>query len=322
MQDLEACVFRVLNQSSETIGTGFLVPTSDGCVGVTCAHVAAQAGARPNTFLNLCFEGGLPVLAYVLADGWSPPEEDDCAFLRISSLPAGAIPARLCAVRDSTGHQALCRGYPAGIADRSEDTLLGLVRLESGFQRLRMQSHLLAPGFSGGPVLDLELDRVVGMVSFGTDKNHARAVQAIPCETLAGRFAALHLDAPAPSRGEAQGVINTGGGPVLMGNAQIGNYVQGDQAIHLGDHRSVIVQAPMINSSIVTGDRNQVIMLPGVGDMPSLAEFLRLLNEMRDLVHTQAQVGALDEESAAEALDDLERAAQQARSESPTAPSS
>ena len=170
-QALEASVMRILDADGNTTGAGFLVA---GRLAVTCAHVVEAAGSGPGQPVSVRFHrGGRPQAARVLAEGWSPCPRgqahsgDDAAFLELD-VPEGQ-PVTLGFAAQSSGHEFLALGYPEGgsVAERwGQGQVGGLVQVPGyTLPLLQIQGEEVDRGLSGGPVLDRENDRVVGMVT-------------------------------------------------------------------------------------------------------------------------------------------------------------
>ncbi|XCN72129.1 MAG: serine protease [Candidatus Electrothrix aestuarii] len=166
------------NHHKQIIGAGFLI---GGKEIATCAHVIRDAlrlhstpGDAPEGDIVLSFPSSEQdseiqkdeqyLLATAHADGWD--KQKDIAILQLQSeLSKGARPARLSDDKRLEGHSFRVYGFPGKTAkgvwaygtikDQREN---GQVQLESA------AGYAVQGGFSGGPVLDDELKKVVGMI--------------------------------------------------------------------------------------------------------------------------------------------------------------
>ncbi len=185
---IETYTIRIETLDGHPQGTGFiLTPT----LAVTCAHVVDACGAGPGDQVRLTFQAGnVQAEAEVLADGWH--EQADVTFLRLlSPLPATVTPAILGPSVDADSHTFRALGYP-DVGDFqgvwAEGKILGSTTDGQGKRALQLESQNIAPGMSGAPVIDVDTDRVVGMIRLtynadGTPKIRDAAV-AVPAETL------------------------------------------------------------------------------------------------------------------------------------------
>ncbi len=171
MQDLLACIIRVCNTAGETLGTGFVVTEN---LVVTCAHVVAACGSAPGGYVRVVFHANGQVReAEVLADFWSAPDADDIAVLHLfphnQLLPHGVVPVILGSTRACNGHPMRTMGFPElpGGYDVAwaEGQLRGVVSHPGKQSMLQMDARPILKGMSGAPVLDLDTQRVVGIVS-------------------------------------------------------------------------------------------------------------------------------------------------------------
>ncbi|MEW2417452.1 trypsin-like peptidase domain-containing protein [Streptomyces sp. NPDC046866] len=140
---------------------------------VTCAHVVEAAGGRPGAAVQVAFphvRGVGQVEGHVLGELWRATQDEDVAFIRLSSMPAGARALPLGSAEGCRGHQVRSFGFPAqappeghfgfGVAG---DLLPG-----SGSRSAHLQltaANDLTTGFSGGPVLDEVTGLVIGMLT-------------------------------------------------------------------------------------------------------------------------------------------------------------
>lgn len=185
---LESCIVRVESPNGLPQGTGFVVSPT---LVVTCAHVVEKCRIGSGERLCLTFHyDGSAIEAEVLADGLHSHE--DVAFLRIvGSLPRGITPGALGPSDGTEDNRFRTLGSPLmgdfrGV--RASGDILGQVTDETGAVMLQLRSREIAPGMSGAPVIDVTVNRVVGMVKLaynpdGTLKFRDTAF-AVPAETL------------------------------------------------------------------------------------------------------------------------------------------
>lgn len=196
--DLTAGIVRILKPDGTTSGTGFIL-TDDGLI-ATCAHVITNAGAEPGKTIRLSFHHtGKEVAATVDSNGWRDPWAEDIAILRLDGpLPEGVRPLPLGRTQNCNGHSFVSFGFPEiGSQDEAHirGTIYGL--LKNG-RVLQVSSGQVAPGVSGAPVLDTNVQLVVGIISefpIWTDRygrkiagdsygRHTETNYAIPTEVL------------------------------------------------------------------------------------------------------------------------------------------
>ncbi len=167
--ELQAGIVRILDSDSDsdTAGTGFIV--SDKLV-VTCAHVISQEETPPET-VDLVFlvDDQKMFTAVVVAEYWRDQEHEDLAILRLQEpLPAKAIPLKLGTSIQIEGHQFKAYGFPQskqnnGVWGKGE--IVGQTKHEkNNCDLIQLNSNEITKGFSGGPVLDQNTNRVVGVI--------------------------------------------------------------------------------------------------------------------------------------------------------------
>ena len=152
---IEQALVRVF-RDGEPVGVGFLVSTDTV---LTCAHVVGDADVVELDF---------PVLGTIARGRVAHrPDGVDLVRLRLESTPPGARPVRVVAVDDVRDHRVRTFGVPsrrpAGVWSQ------GVVRGAIAGGRIHIEddrSHGLPmlQGFSGGPVVDEDLNAVIGMV--------------------------------------------------------------------------------------------------------------------------------------------------------------
>ncbi|ETK36718.1 nSTAND1 domain-containing NTPase [Microbispora sp. ATCC PTA-5024] len=204
-------VARVLGPHG-TSGTAFLLSSGHRLL-VTCAHVVQYAGAGPGDLVELVFAAGGDVIrAIVEPDRWIPPDDGDAAVLRlIGAPPEGVTELPLGTTDGVAGHRCTTFGFPelkpvAGLAGTAE--VVDRIRDESGRPILQLGSAAeITPGFSGGPLYDIQTRRVIGMVvSLSSPDVYGRLAQtafAVPAETLARLCPEVAVSEVRPYRGLA-----------------------------------------------------------------------------------------------------------------------
>jgi len=195
MQVLEHSVIRVLDaHGTTTVGTGFVVADH---LAVTCAHVVQAAGSACEQPICIEFHyNGKKDTAQVLQEGWSPPANDDLAFLRLASLPEGVTPVVMGSTTQCNGHPYFSFGFAklAGYDERPVNGIIdGLVAVRDQHKRdmLQLQGKEIDQGLSGAPVLDTKTGRVNGMVSEYKDNEQTRFAWATTADTLAPTLSML-----------------------------------------------------------------------------------------------------------------------------------
>jgi WD40 repeat protein len=156
-------VARIEGPKSETAGSGFLVGED---LVLTCAHVVEGADAEVGDEVRLSFPraAGAPMTTgRVLTDGWSPPEGEDIAVIRLASTPDGLRPLPLGKSEGRQGHRVRSFGFPATPEGEFGNAKAGdLLRPEL----LQLaEANDITVGFSGAPVWDEVAEVVIGMIS-------------------------------------------------------------------------------------------------------------------------------------------------------------
>jgi S1-C subfamily serine protease len=111
--------------------------------------------------------------AEVLPDFWRASDSDDIAVLRLLSeggrLPEGLKPLTLGSARHCNGHTLRTAGFlalPGGYEFTwAEGQIRGVVPHPKKQAMLQMDTAPIRKGMSGAPVLDLDTQRVVGIVN-------------------------------------------------------------------------------------------------------------------------------------------------------------
>ena len=213
--DLKRGIVRILaSDGATTSGTGFIL--SEKGVIVTCSHVIqaeklqVRGYPRPERVEIVFRANGQKAAARLLPQAWRAADAEDVAFLQLEGpLPQDAEPLPLGGSEGSAGHSLQTFGFP----DQSpEEGLYGEGRLIEqtsilGMKVWQVQSSEITPGFSGGPVFDLDSRRVVGMVtSIAAPDRFGRLSETAfvtPAETLFSIYPAIGASDVRPYMGLA-----------------------------------------------------------------------------------------------------------------------
>jgi WD40 repeat protein len=172
--DLLTSVVRILKSDESTSGTGFLI-SKEGLI-VTCSHVVQneesqrRSEAKPEKVIVILHATGEKREAIVHPDLWRGTTKDDIAFLHLQgSLPPQIKPLTLGSSVGTSGHRFKTFGFPDLVSIEGMWGY-GLVGdpLSGEFGRPLLQltgTTEITPGFSGGPVLDITTNRIVGMIT-------------------------------------------------------------------------------------------------------------------------------------------------------------
>ncbi len=235
LQNLRDFTVQIRNAKDEIVGTGIAVST-DGKI-VTCAHVVEAAGVDPKNAngaqVGVYFPQarvGEEELRYAIVSKYFDDFEDDIVLLQLTEGMPSLI-SEEAAVIGSTGElrnrEFESFGYRSfGQHSIGEDIegapaygkIIGEVKLKRGKnyakEPLLLESNQLNAGMSGAPVLDVEDNLVVGIVSHvydpdstGRDRDTAFGVDArvlpLPPFDLPFRKTPLpKLPAPSPRTDE------------------------------------------------------------------------------------------------------------------------
>jgi WD40 repeat protein len=193
--DLKAGTVRVIRSDSETAGAGFVV-SENGLI-ATCSHVIQPEASqktvepRPEKVHVIFCATGEQMAARVLPEFWRPADREDVAILQLEGeLPTFVKPLPIGSSAGSGNHAFQTFGFPeSGLKEGSYGDGHILNELPMQMTRvLQVSSPQVTPGFSGGPVLDMVTDRIVGMVTAiaAPDKygRMAETAYVTPSETL------------------------------------------------------------------------------------------------------------------------------------------
>ncbi|MEY9863581.1 energy-coupling factor transporter ATP-binding protein EcfA2, partial [Catenulispora sp. GAS73] len=162
-------VAQILNNADKVTGAGFLVTDT---LLITCAHVLIAAGSGPAGRIKALFPqvpGASPASGQVVADSWHSPDGLDVALVQLDAAVAGATPVVLGSAAGCARHKVHSFGFPGNApsggrfgygtaGDLFTDPVTGtLLQLTN--------ANDLTTGFSGGPVVDEDTRRVIGMVT-------------------------------------------------------------------------------------------------------------------------------------------------------------
>jgi len=203
LRDFTVQIRRIVDGAAQgdIIGTGVAV-SMDGKI-VTCAHVVAGAlglhprqanGAEVGVYFPQA-RGGETKVRRAKVAACFPQHDDDVALLQLTDGPSPLAPeqiVRLGKAQASEGNPFRSYGYrPLGQyeAGYAYGRILGCVECPEGLalqaDPVQLESQHVAPGMSGSPVLDIERNLVVGVISetwytdrFGKDRDTGWAVDA------------------------------------------------------------------------------------------------------------------------------------------------
>jgi WD40 repeat protein len=208
VSDLQKSIVRILRENGDTAGTGFLL--NDTGLIATCAHVIwNEGGPRPRPEkITLVFHAiGETRQATVLPDWWRSAQADDVAIVQLDGpLPEGVAAIPLGSTQGTSEHPFDAFGFPQSNPKDGiwgQGTILRATKLQS-IQVLQLSSKEVTPGFSGGPILDRQSQRIVGMVTAITPTDQfgrlAETAFATPIETLREICPKLKLSDVCPYR--------------------------------------------------------------------------------------------------------------------------
>jgi len=166
---MESAIVDICDCRSVAVGSGVAI-LPRGLV-VTCAHVVADSLSMdrnspscPERQVNVEFRAnGKGTKADVVA--WSPTMESDIAILRVEddAIFQLVTPVPLFHVSSLRGSRFRTYGFPKGYVKGRWSYGELLDNVPGGLVQLR--SPDLVPGFSGGPVQELQMGRVIGLLA-------------------------------------------------------------------------------------------------------------------------------------------------------------
>ncbi|MFN8466343.1 MAG: serine protease [Caldilineaceae bacterium] len=184
---LLSAVVQLLTANDQVAGTGFAV-LPRGLI-VTCAHVVnvalgrdAQAREIPSTPVRVVFAGSRRSgEGEIIA--WSPYAQHDVAVLRVpEQLLDGVLPLELADLADLRNRPFRVYGFPNRAGYEAGRFARGVVGDRRFDGKLQAHSQELRQGDSGSFVQELQMGRIIGMVS-AADPSEANAV-LIPARTI------------------------------------------------------------------------------------------------------------------------------------------
>ncbi|MFN8466340.1 MAG: serine protease [Caldilineaceae bacterium] len=184
---LLSAVVQLLTANDQVAGTSFAV-FPRGLI-VTCAHVVnvalgrdAQAAEKPSTAVRVTFAGTRRAgEGEIIA--WSPYAQLDVAVLRVQEeLLDGVLPLELSDLADLRNRPFRVYGFPNRVGYEAGRFARGEVGDRRIDGKLQAHSQELRQGDSGSFVQELQLGRIIGMVS-AVDPGEERAV-LIPARTI------------------------------------------------------------------------------------------------------------------------------------------
>jgi S1-C subfamily serine protease len=254
----ESTIVRIHANDGTIVGAGSLVTERHI---LTCAHVVTSALNLPRDIpdppqANLHFDfpllaPGLILTARVIH--WQPAA-DVAGLELIGKPPPGGDPVRLVTAGDLWEHSFRAFGFPAGYEQGvwASGVLRG--RQADGWLQIedtKETGYLIAPGFSGGPVWDDDLDGVVGMIVAADTSEMVKAAFLIPADVLAKAWPdVIRTYHKWPASAQAAGEPPRGGQP---GGVTIGDVTGG------------------IHGSIIAGEGVSNVTVPFDGQ-PSLVD--------------------------------------------------
>jgi parallel beta-helix repeat protein len=202
-ESLDASLVRIRTTDGRVVGAGFLVRERHI---LTCAHVVSQALGLPDSHLEPPQEAVLldfplvspQTLLKALVVQWCPPLSDgrgDIAGLELQGdPPTGAEVVRFSPTEDVWKHDFNVLGFPEGLDDGVWTTGRLLGRQATNWLQIedvKAKGFAIAPGFSGTPVWDTQLQGVVGMVVAASRPAETRTAFVIPVDVLAAAWPLL-----------------------------------------------------------------------------------------------------------------------------------
>lgn len=188
------------------VGAGLLVGRD---VVLTCAHVVCAAWGGTTPELGCVVELDFPLIASERVGGTVihlGEEGLDLACLRLCSPPSGVTGVRLVDADQSTGNRVRAFGFPDQRPRGVWSTATVLGRTAEGRIQLEDERNHGLPmsrGFSGGPIIDIELGAVIAMTVEVESRAERRTAYALTAGTLYDDWPELAELAPqsSPFRG-------------------------------------------------------------------------------------------------------------------------
>jgi S1-C subfamily serine protease len=260
----ESAIVRIQANDGTVVGAGFLVTEQHI---LTCVHVVTRAldlphdvSGPPRANLHLDFPLLTPGLILTARVGHWQPVADVAGLELIGKPPPGGESTRLVTADDLWGHSFRAFGFPAGYEQGV--WVSGVLRSRQADGWLQIEDtkgtgYLIAPGFSGGPVWDDDLDGVVGMIVAADTSETVKAAFLIPADVLVKTWPdVIRAYHERPASAQAAGKPPRGGGP---GGVTIGDVTGGihgsiiagggvsDVTVPLGGQPPPVDRAPAID---------------------------------------------------------------------------
>lgn len=186
----------ILDADDVPVGAGVLLP---GGLVVTCAHVVEAAGGHPErrepVRLRFAFSHQGVRAATVLPNGWFPETDDrrgDIAVLAVADVPPDVEPARVARWEGRSSVRMRAYGQPHYATEPLWATCAPVALAGPGGEWTQLHGEdsggVIAPGYSGAGVADMETGAVRGIVVsvFDTPTRQAnpRVSWMIPFEVI------------------------------------------------------------------------------------------------------------------------------------------
>lgn len=195
--DLLKGIVRILRYDGTTSGTGFIV-SNDGLI-ITCSHVIQDLKSQetgvpnPDEVAIALPTTGRVLNARVEAQWWRDVNTSDVAFIRTNEMLSPETHRLILGSSAGTsGHRFRTYGFPDALADSGLNGygIIGdnIPDGKGGYLIQLTEASEITPGFSGAPVLDINTNRVIGMVTSITAQDSYGRLRdtaiIVPVETL------------------------------------------------------------------------------------------------------------------------------------------
>lgn len=194
MGELKNTIIRIESDGSR--GTGFIINKAERLI-LTCAHVVPNINNIKVQWANLQGNFAQESEAKILE---IYPEEDIALLQVWANFPEHSEEFILASAQNSKGHSFETRGFPANSATNSltiGGTILSVNdNSQQGFPRIVLDdANAVDNGVSGSPILDTELNVIVGMIDAKTKDSHRgeNIAFGIPMEFIKGKIQKINL---------------------------------------------------------------------------------------------------------------------------------